>query len=72
MLFKISGHGPYSNEINVHRGTERPLKSGGKLEPSFVSALVEGIGEGDLFIVVSRQQPYLISRGIKESHEIKS
>jgi len=61
MLAKILDHGPYSKEIDVHGGTKGLLESGSKLEPGFVTALVEGVSEGDLLFVISWQQPYLVS-----------
>jgi len=53
MFAKVSDHGPYSKEINWYGSAEGPLEPGGKLEPSFVGALVEAVSKGDLFVVVS-------------------
>jgi len=60
-LEKISDHEPYSNEINVHGDTKSLLESFSKLKPSFVSALVEAVCEGDLLIVVPCQQTDLVA-----------
>ena len=61
MLAKILDHGPYSKEIDVYRGAKSLLEPGSKLEPGFVTALIECISKGDLLVVVSWQQPYLLS-----------
>jgi len=64
MVANILDHGPYSKEIDVHGSAKGPLESGSKLEPCFVTALVEGVSKGDLLLVVSWQQPYLLSRNV--------
>ena len=69
MLAEILDHGPYSKEIYVHGGTKGLLETGSKLEPSFITALVECISKRDLFVVVSGQQPNLLSG--KVSREIE-
>ena len=69
MLVKILDYGPYSKEIDMHGGTKGLLESGSKLEPGFVTALVEGVGKGDLLIIISWQQAYLVSG--KVGREIK-
>ena len=61
MLVKRADHGPHSNEIDFHGNTKGPLESGSKLGPRFVTALVEGVGKGNLLIVVSWQQADLVS-----------
>ena len=58
---KTSDHGPYSNKINVDGRAKGTLKSGGKLETGSIGAFIEGISKGDLFFVVSRQQPNLVA-----------
>jgi len=63
-LVKRADHGPQSKEIDFHGDTKGLLESGSKLEPGLVTMLVEGVGKGDLLIVVSWQQADLISGGV--------
>ena len=66
MLEEVSDHEPHSKEINVYRSAECLFESGSKVEPRIVSALVEGVSEGNLLLVSRWQQPYL-----EECHEIR-
>ena len=59
MLTKISNHGPYSDEIDLHWGTKGLLEP--DCEPVVAGAFVEGISERDLLIVVPWQQADLMS-----------
>jgi len=61
MLAKAADHGPYAKEINFHWDAKGLLVFFSELDPRFVSALVEAVSEGDLFIVVPSQQTDLVS-----------
>ena len=64
---KISDYGPDSDELNLNGLRAKDfLESGGKLEPGDVGTLVEIVSKGDLFHVVSWQQPNLLAGELEE------